>query len=145
MESFSVSSHHLLSACDTQGIEPGASHLFCHLISQHPMSCSFNLLVSRQTQESAACPRSCIRVWVRIHDSQITQKKRVPTFLHICHIKICTEQNKTDVLISYFVLYIILTYSKWWFHFEVNRTSMVRPNLMMQREMKNRPTFSAFL
>lgn len=74
LESFSVSSHHLLSACDTEGIEPGALHLLCHLISLHPMNCSFNLLVSRQTQESAACPRSCIRVWVRVHDSWITQK-----------------------------------------------------------------------
>lgn len=47
----------------------------------------------------------------------------------MCHIKICAEQNKIDVLISYFALCIILSYSKHWFHFEVNRKSMVRPNL----------------
>lgn len=50
LERFSVSSHHLLSAYDTQGTEPGASHLLCHLISLHPMSCIFNLLVNKQTQ-----------------------------------------------------------------------------------------------
>jgi hypothetical protein len=53
---------------------------------------------------------------------QADYKKHVLfTFFHMLHTKICTEQGKAAGLSSYFVLCILLSYSKHWFHFEVHK------------------------
>lgn len=68
------------------------------------------------------------------------------TFFHMHHIRVSTKQNEIAVLIPYFVLCIILSYFKHWFHFKVIRKSMVRPNLnKSERDKEEKHPYYVFL